>query len=339
MSKKNKVKVIAKDQGTSPDNLIKGTELERFTRYGTWNRDLPWENGKLERDEGEIFTGEEVLNRAGLNWDVIPKPVYVGNCLVKNRKGLVREVELEDGRIEESVLGIVSNNGYTIMQNREAFDYLDSLVGTELQYTAAGQIRGGRQVYMVAETKEDWKIGDDPIGGNLLLSNGHDGLHTLQIAITPIRIFCKNCLNVAFKEARRTWSIKHRMNFQEKIQEARRALDLTGIYMENLRVWGEQLIDKKVTDAQVEYFINELFPKPENESKRGKTVREKRIADFWDCMNAPDIQPYYGTAWQFVNAASDYETHRKQEPDALMNRVINDSLPLWHRATQLAAVA
>lgn len=324
------------EQGTEIGNYIKGTDTESFTYGGMWERKVPWEEAILSED---LYTGADVLKKAGLDWTVVRRPVFVGGLEVENRTGLVRQYETEDGEIHENVLGIVSSKGYHVLQNRDAFDYLDSMVGEGLKYTAAGQLDGGKHVFMVAEANKKWKIGDDDIGGNLLLSNGHDGLHTLRVCITPIRIVCRNTLMAALDGAVRSFSIKHRTNLQDKIQDARRALNLTSIYMDNLRIWGEQLIDTKLSPATVEKYIDDLFPKKEDESKRGKTMREAKINDLWSAMGAKDLAPYNGTAWQFLNAVSDFETHRKAKSDTVMKKVLNENMPLWDAANNLLAVA
>lgn len=309
-----------------------------FTNFGVWNRDVPWETAKLN---GTFYTGREVLKAAKLDWTVVRRPVFVDQMEMPNKTGLVRQYEDEDGSIKENILGIVSKKGYSILQNVDAFDYLDSLVGERLSYVAAGQVKDGRRVFMVAQTEKRWKVGDDDIGGNLLLSNGHDGLHTLRIAITPVRIFCMNCLPAALRgaiQAKRCWSIKHRTNFQTSINSAREALRLTGVYMENLQKWGENLIAQSVSISERDKMIEELFPVKPNETPKGKTRRENKIDTFRACLNAPDLSNYTGTAWAFINAVSDYETHRKQTSESLMNKILNESLPMWNKATAMLNV-
>ena len=328
--------MIGFNQGTDRTNLIKGTEVDSFTPGGTWERKVPWEEAILEEN---LYTGEDVLKKAGLDWTVVRRPVTVGGLEVPDRIGLVRQYETESGEIKENVLSIVSARGYHVLQNRDAFDTLDTMVGEGLKYTAAGQLKDGKHVFMVAEIDKKWRVGDDDIGGNLLLSNGHDGLHTLKLCITPVRIVCQNTLMFALKTAKRSFSIKHRLNIRDKIEDARRALNLTAIYMDNLQAYGEQMIETKLSQPTVEQFIDNLFPKAENEGTRSKNVREAKIEDFWRAMGAEDLKPYQGTAWQFLNAVSDFETHRKVKSETVMNRVITDNMPLWEKANELVLTA
>ena len=325
-------RITSHNQGTDEDNLIKGTEINSFTYGGMWERKVPWEEAILSEN---LYTGEDVVKKSGLDWMVVRRPVTVGGIDYPDKVGLVRQYETEDGRIHQNVLSIVSAKGYQILQNRDAFDYLDTMVGEGLKYTAAGQLNEGKHVFMVAEMDKKWRVGDDDIGGNLLLSNGHDGLHTLKVCITPVRIVCQNTLMLALNTAVRSFSIKHRTNLRDKIADARMALNLTSIYMDNLQTIGEQLIETKLSPATMEKLVEDLFPKAEPESKRGKTIRDQKIQDFWSAMGAKDLIPYNNTAWQFLNAASDFETHRKAKSDTVMKKVLTDNMPLWDRANAL----
>lgn len=320
---------------------MKAKNAKRIGHYnglGVWVRDTPWQENALS---APCVTGADVMKDAGLDWAVVRKPIEIGGRLDKNYIGLVKEYERDDGSIGEKTLGIVSPK-YTILQNSQAFDYLDSLVGTELNYTAAGEIGGGKRVFLVAETENKWKIGDDDIGGNLLLSTGHDGWHTLQIAITPVRIFCQNCLPYAFKMGKvnkRYWRIKHQTSFEKKLNDARKALQLTSIYFENMQVWGEKLVETKVSQTFIDKFMDELFPKSEKADSRSETIRQRKKDALVECLGADDLANYRGTGWQIINAVSDYETHREQNPESLLANVLDDRLPLFHKAANLLNAA
>ena len=89
----------------------------------------------------------------------------------------------------------------------------------------------------------------------------------------------------------------------------------------------------------MEKFVDDLFPKAKEDSTRSKNNREEKLNDFWSAMSAPDLNPYNGTAWQFLNAVSDFETHRKAKADTVMKRVLTGNMPLWERAENMLAVA
>ena len=97
-------------------------------------REKPW-HGLGTRVE-EAPTSTDALRMAGLDWSVVQRNIQVcGGAKIKNYKANVRD---SDG----TVLGVVSDR-YKIVQNAEAFEFTDSLIGGEVRYETAGR-RPGR---------------------------------------------------------------------------------------------------------------------------------------------------------------------------------------------------
>ncbi len=82
----------------------------------------------------------------------------------------------------------------------------------------------------------------------------------LKVAITPIRVVCQNTLNLALSTAKRSWSMIHAGNIEEKFQVARNTLVLAEKYMDKLGKEFETLRRKKLTDKQVKEYIEILLP-------------------------------------------------------------------------------
>ena len=91
----------------------------------------------------EALTSEDAIRIAGLDWEVIPKPIYdeLGRE-IKNYKVNVRSSD-------NQILGIVTNR-YQIVQNREAFEFTDALLGKGVTYETAGSLATGKRVWMLA---------------------------------------------------------------------------------------------------------------------------------------------------------------------------------------------
>ena len=99
-------------------------------------REKPW-HGLGTRVE-EAPTSTDALRMAGLDWSVVQRNIQVcGGAKIKNYKANVRD---SDG----TVLGVVSDR-YKIVQNAEAFEFTDSLIGGEVRYETAGSLNGGRR--------------------------------------------------------------------------------------------------------------------------------------------------------------------------------------------------
>jgi hypothetical protein len=89
------------------------------------------------------------------------------------------------------VLGIVGDR-YRIVQNHEAFQFVDQLIGSQLQFETAGSLCGGRRVWVLARLPEQIEVGGDPVRPFVLLMNSHDGSTAVIAATTPVRLVCQN---------------------------------------------------------------------------------------------------------------------------------------------------
>jgi phage/plasmid-like protein (TIGR03299 family) len=249
----------------------------------------------------EAQTSKEAIKIAGLDWKVEAKPIYDDRGIeIPGYKANTRD-------IDNKVLGLVSNR-YKLVQNSEAFDFTDSLIGGDVRYETAGSLLGGKRVFLLARLPDKKILGDD-FNNYICFTNSHDGTGAIQACMTPIRVVCQNTLNLALGQASRKWSTKHIGDIESKMEEARQTLQLADTYMNNLEVVADQLAHTKVTDDEVVALIDELYPVSEDASDRVKRTIEKKKEDFMVCMLAPDILKFKGTAWGVVNAASDYSTH------------------------------
>lgn len=263
------------------------------------NRVVPW-HGIGEVVEGTLCSAD-ALEKAGLNWEVEPTPIYLPDGTeIKNYKANKRS---SDG----SVLGIVTDR-YKVVQNSEAFDFTDNLIGENCQYETAGSLNGGRRVFLLAKMPTTKIIGED-YEPYLCFTNAHDGTGAIKVCMTPIRVVCQNTLNLALSGAKRTWSTKHIGDLASKLKEAENTLFMANTYMEELATTAEQLANTKVTDDEVRTILDTLYPIKEDDSDRKKRNAEEAKNQFMACMLAPDILQYKNTAYGVINAASDFATH------------------------------
>lgn len=266
-------------------------------------RFVPWHG--LGTPVEKAPTSADAIRLAGLDWTVESKPVFTGDdgkILVPNHKANVRSTD-------NKILGIVTDR-YKIVQNQEAFDFTDGLIGEGCTYETAGSLFGGKKVFLLAKMPETKILGDD-VEPYVCFTNSHDGLGSIQACMTPVRVVCNNTLNLALESTKRKWSTKHIGDLSSKLDEAKYTLKLANDYMNNLATVADQLANTKVTDEQVKIFLDELFPVAEEDSDRRKKNVEDIKNGFIACMLAPDIAKFRGTAWGVVNAASDFATHTK----------------------------
>lgn len=300
------------------------------TMYST--REKPWHGlGVIVQ---EAPTSEEALRLAGLDWNVVQEPVYTPfREKIEGFKANVRDSD-------RKVLGVVSDR-YKVVQNVEAFCFTDELLGHGVRYETAGSLSGGKRVWLLARLPQEYIMAGERISPYLVFSNTHDGSGSVKVAVTPVRVVCNNTLNLALDTAQRSFSMMHTGNIADKIREARETLFMAESYMEQLGAEFEQLRKQKVTDAQVEEYINLLLPMEKNPTKiQEKNIRRLREGMKERYYGAPDLKKVGNNAYRFVNAVSDFATHadplRKTAnyKENLFGRTI-DGNPLIDKAYQL----
>jgi uncharacterized protein DUF932 len=144
------------------------------------------------------------------------------------------------------VLGIVSDE-YEVVDNRDAFRFLDALIGSDLCFEAAGSLWGGRRVWCLARLPEYVELGGDLSATFIYVANSHGGSMAVTAAATPIRIVCANTLGAALRQAehgahaQRAFRFRHTGNLQSKFAEARQVLGMTIDYKQQVKALADQL--------------------------------------------------------------------------------------------------
>lgn len=283
-------------------HMIMETDQMFSVREKPWHYELTKEHTKIIQ---EAPNSREALVAAGLDWNVVSMPVYQENgLLIPGYKANVRDKD-------NMVLGIVSGR-YKIVQNTEAFEFTDSLIGEtengEVRYETAGSLYNGKKVWLLAKLPTT-KVLDDDVEPYLCFANSFDGSGAVQVCITGIRVVCQNTLNIALNTARRKWSTKHIGDMQSKLEEAKLCLRMADSYMANLDVEADRLANAKLYREQIEEILDEMFPADDNTSERKKNNIVQFKNQFWTAYNMPDIQKFEDSAWMAVNAMSDVITH------------------------------
>jgi hypothetical protein len=146
-------------------------------------RQVPWHGlgAVLQQPPATIA---EAIEASGLGWRVEREPIAVdrGDAATVNDLWAPRCEEIpgyyatvrQDTR---AVLGIVGER-YRIVQNEEAFQFVDQLLGSSLHFETAGSLHGGRRVWVLATLPEHIEIGGDPVRRYVLLMNSQRLFHS-----------------------------------------------------------------------------------------------------------------------------------------------------------------
>lgn len=262
-------------------------------------RETPWHG--LGTIVADAPTSADALHLAGLDWDVLPEPVYLDNgILIPNYVANTRSSD-------KKVLGIVTDR-YKVVQNTEAFAFTDSLLGEDVRYETAGSLNGGKRIWLLAKMPAERILGDEVVP-YLCFTNTHDGTGAVKVCMTNTRVVCNNTLNLALSTATRMWSTKHMGDIQGKLAEAEQTLEMAHKYNEALAVEAEKLANTSIKDEEVEKILEEIFPIEDNDSNRKQTNMTDARDYFRFCYRQEDIKKFYGTLWGVVNAASDMACH------------------------------
>ena len=192
--------------------------------------ETPWH--KLGTKLDRPATAAEAIEAAGLNYEVRLTSLITENGIPVTQKKAVVRGDTQD------VLGVVGNS-YVPVQNREAFQFLDTVVADgEVRYHTAGALGKGERIWMLAKLPGHIRVKntDDITEKFLLLHNSHDGTSSLRVFFTPIRVVCANTLSVAQRDARgQGVSIIHKGDLSAKVREAQKVLGLNRL----ARSWEE----------------------------------------------------------------------------------------------------
>jgi len=264
-------------------------------------RQAPWHG--LGQVINDAPTSKDALIYAGLDWRVVQENVY-------NDKGILipgYKVNIRD--CDDTPLGIVSDR-YKVVQNEEAFQFCDELLGEGVRFETAGSLQNGKRTWMLAKMPERYFMAGDEIEAYMVIMNSHDGSSGIKMAMTPIRVVCQNTLNLALNTAKRSWTSKHTENVLNRVQEARESLNLAHSYMTELGSKVFFLSTIRLSDHKADELFSTFFPVTEdmtaNQKKNNLTMLEDLRMRYYD---APDLSHVEKNGWRFVNAVSDFATH------------------------------
>lgn len=255
---------------------------------------------------------DEILVAAGLNWDVGEFPVTVEmpsgkRVVAEDRKAIVR---LSD----ESVLSIMGG-GYQPIQPRQLVEFAFALldVGHDdfgldeppILFETGISLAGGRVNTLLCRVPKDIQIGGvDPVELYLAFVTSHDGSLRFGVHATPVRIVCRNTLNLGLRKAVQSWSTKHTADATNRISEARRTLQLTWKYAAEFETEMNELINAEFTKAQFEAMVKALWPKTDNTAA---PFSREQYAMLGLLDSSPNIgDDIRATKWGALNAATEY---------------------------------
>jgi len=213
---------------------------------------------------------------------------------------------------ETDVLSVVGSR-YKVVQNEELFAFADNILDSDSRcaWESAGSLKNGKVVFGSLTVPREMVL--DPQGANdttklyLIVFTSHDGSVAVQAAITPVRVVCQNTLNLAMRNAKQSFKIRHTQSAEGKIQIARETLGLTFGYFDEFEKQAKELFSQEITDKQFYDIVRAIYPKPADDaSKLAKTKWDNKVILLDDLyFNSPTNANIKGTKWGAFNALTE----------------------------------
>lgn len=273
----------------------------------------PWQGSGIEVVGAE--SAEEVMAKSFLDWDVEGRPLYFSTINAEDVTRLVaskthKAIVRKSNNVQLGTVGI----GWNILQNYEIFEFVDKLVSMGLvKYVAAGQFKGGKIVYVLAEFAESEILPGDVHKSYLLFTNAYDGSFSVRIGWTDIRVVCWNTFQMASKEVKKSgYTIRHTASMRDKIGEAREALIAAESEARRAEMFQKALARMHMTSDMWKAFSETLIPDPGEGKKKGRSENARaKLMSLALTGRGQDIPGVAGTGYAALNALTEYVNYAR----------------------------
>lgn len=298
------------------------------------------------------MTSAEALTAARLDWQVVQRPLAVGLPeMIDTPEGQVERLRYQDipGMLANvradngAVLGMVSD-AYRVIQNTEAFAFLDGLIEDHLMvYESAFSLSGGKRVVLLGRLPQtDEIVSGDELLRYVLLSLHHDGGGAIKFGPTSVRVVCANTYGLALEKGtigdlqtddfNRGVAIRHMGDVKAKLETARQMLIAANRQFEEhaaaCRVLACHWMNGAEWDAYLDLMCPVLDPRdPDWTEKRAERIDVTRKAIAAAYHNPRQtLEGITESAWAAYSAVSEHIDHlprrgatRQQKAEARFN--------------------
>lgn len=275
-------------------------------------RQVPWHG--LGQNVSDSVTAQEMLKAANLDWEVRLAPAFnrehgdVGNSLISDtqfverwqlteQKPLTSWTTIPAKKFEYvDTLGVVGKS-FKAVQNSQLAEVLSKVSATptsDIKWSSAGSLRGGRDVFFVADLPDDgFNIpgdSEDSIDSYLVAHDSKVGAHSLRIFQTSVRPVCMNTLVASFGRATRSVAIRHSGDIDQKIKALQGALTKESQQWARYREWLSNLSQVELEMDDFVDLVDDYFGREDHVTGRGSRVTMSLKPDNpyyeWDAGNA-----------------------------------------------------
>lgn len=258
--------------------------------------ETPWHGiGTLVTSPADAVSPRRFMELAGLDWEVEKVPVITADAHEETTHSATRRKT--DGRI----LGVVGP-GYTVLQNLSVFEWFRPFLESgRSAFEAGGSLREGAIVWALARVigLADIIREGDSVVNYILLSHGHDGMHSVRVGFTPTRVVCANTLAAAkTNKASQLLRLKHTSGLQLGLDRVRDIMDLAEVQFRATIDQYRLLASTPVNEADVRAYVKVVLGETREEQIAPTTHRKidrmvelayvgrgNKGKDLWDAYN------------------------------------------------------
>jgi phage/plasmid-like protein (TIGR03299 family) len=197
----------------------------------------------------------DAIRCAGLDWRVSTRRLYTPD-------GVPTECYATTRDTDDVVYGFVSDR-YRPLQNSEAFGFFQPFLDAkQAKLETAGSLRGGSRVWVLASLaldSVDVRKGD-AVKPFVLLSNSHDGVTSVRVGFTPIRVVCANTLAAAHDAASsKLLRVTHTANVVDALAIVRDTMNLARGTFEATATQYRTLAEHDVNEEDLRRYVDLVF--------------------------------------------------------------------------------
>lgn len=283
-------------------------------------------------------TSAEALHFAGLDFIVEKRKLFCDSKPVNMIQSLL-DVPDHFATVRtdtNQVLGVVGKE-YEIVQNVDAFNFFDAIVGGDgIQYETAGALGNGERIFITAKLPHYIKVDkEDLIEQYLFLTTSHDGYGSITAAFTPVRIVCQNTLNAAMRTHTNAIKIRHTANAKQRLDTAHTVLGISNTLSTQLEEIFTNWKKVQITDPELLRLI-QLAMAPDKEvlkqviqgnSEEYSTVFNNTcnaIFEYAQTNSTQQTNSTKGTLFGAYNAVSGYfqNVRNYKDPEAKIKSIL-----------------
>lgn len=280
-------------------------QIESMAYFGQ----TPWHDLGTPLQEDELYDWHKACIKADLDWEAEKVPLVTVDSQTKVDHVAIRRKS--DGRI----LGTVGPR-YTILQNREAFEWFRPFLDAkEACLHTAGSLQGGCRIWVLAKLNRAPMLvaAGDEVEKFILLSHSHDGTLAVRVGFTPIRVVCANTLAVAHGcNASKLIRLKHTKDVLRNLANIREVMEVANQEFEATAELFRLLTRKSINQDDLKKYVKRVL-KIEDQAKpsaRITNIMEDMIS-LCEQGKGNTLPAVRGTLWTAYNGVAEWLTYHR----------------------------